>query len=272
MAILTRNMVKSSHWYTREGAPMHRIAKADGSGDRATTITDAKRLKLLPSVTGVMGLLAKPALESWKMNQVALATLRTPKAEGEAEDYWCRRVRDAAFEQVEDAADLGSEIHAALECATAGEPWDVEKFGVYVQPVLDFIAREGLTVTAREKRVVNGAHGFAGTTDLLFTWGDGQQPGILDYKTKKTKPGEKVCAYDEHRLQLAAYAATEYGDTAFGALKAFNVFVSSTEPGRVEIIKHGDLTRDWQAFKLLASLWRYAKGYDSRCAAEEAGG
>lgn len=263
MAILTKNQVKSSHWYTRDGVPMHRIAKADGSGDRATTITDAKRLKLLPSVTGVMGLLAKPALESWKMNQVALATLRTPKGEGEAEDYWCRRVRDAAFEQVEQAADLGSEIHAALECATAGEPWDEERFGVYVRPVLDFIAGEGITVTAREKRVVNGGHGFAGTTDLLFTDRDGR-PGILDYKTKKTKPGEKVAAYDEHRLQLAAYAATEYGEERIGEVAAFNVFVSSTEPGRVEIIRHGDLTRDWQAFKMLASLWRYSKGYDPR--------
>ncbi|HPS09712.1 MAG TPA: PD-(D/E)XK nuclease family protein [Kiritimatiellia bacterium] len=267
MAILTRNMVKSSHWYTRLGEPMHRIMKADGSGDRATTLADAKRLKLLPSVTGILGVLAKPALESWKMDQVALATLRTPKAENEAAEYWCRRVKDAAFEQVEDAADLGSEIHAALECATAGEPWDAGRFGVYVQPVLDFIAREGLCVTGREKRLVNGSHGFAGQTDLLYTWG-GSMPGILDYKTKKTKPGEKVSAYDEHRLQLAAYAATEYGEASLPTVKAFNVFVSSTEPGRVEFVQHGDLSRDWAAFKMLASIWRYAKGYDPRFAQE----
>lgn len=267
MAILTRNAMKSSHWYTREGEPMHRIMKADGSGDRSTTITDAKRLKLLPSVTGILGILAKPALESWKMNQMALATLRTPKTENEAEDYWCKRVKDAAFEQVEDAADLGSEIHAALECATAGEPWDSERFGVYVQPVLDFIAREGLCITGREKRLVNGVHGFAGQTDLLFTWGGGK-PGILDYKTKKTKPGEKVGAYDEHRLQLAAYAATEYGEAALPEVKAFNVFVSSTEPGRVDHVQHGDLSRDWAAFKMLASIWRYSKGYDPRFAQE----
>ena len=263
MAILTRNAIKSAHWYTREGEPMHRIVKADGSGDRATTINDAKRLKLLPSVTSIIGILAKPALETWKMNQVALATLRTPKSEPETAEYWCQRVRDAAFEQVEDAADTGTKVHAALEAAVAGEPYDVAAWGVYVQPVLDLIAREGLTVTAREKRIVNTDHGFAGTTDLLFTHGGGL-PGILDYKTKKTKPGEKVTAYDEHRLQLAAYAATEYGDAYIGRVRAINVFVSTTEPGRVEFVTHGDLTRDWQAFKLLASLWRYSKKYDPR--------
>ena len=263
MAILTRNAVKSSHWYTRQGDPMHRIMKADGSGDRATTISDAKRLGLLPSVTSIIGILAKPALDSWKMNQVALATLRTPKSAEEAAEYWCRRVRDAAFEQVEDAADTGTKVHAALEAAVAGEPYDVEAWGVYVQPVLDLIAREGLTVTAREKRVVNAGHGFAGTTDLLFTDRDGR-PGILDYKTKKTKPGEKVSAYDEHRLQLAAYAATEYGDAYIGRVRAYNVFVSSTEPGRMEAVQHGDLSRDWAAFRLLASLWRYVKNYDPR--------
>ena len=242
---------------------MHRMTKADGAGDRVTTLADARRLKLLPSVTSIIGILAKPALETWKINQAVLATMKAPRADGESDDYWCQRVRDAAFEQVEDAADLGSEIHAALESATAGELWDAERYGVYVQPVLDFIAREGLCITGREKRLVNGTHGFAGQTDLLFTDRDGR-PGVLDYKTRKTKPGEKVSAYDEHRLQLAAYAATEYGDANIGRVRAINVFVSTTEPGRVEFVSHGDLTRDWQAFKMLASIWRYSKNYDPR--------
>ncbi len=263
MAILTRQAFKQSHWYTRQGEPMHRIMKADGSGDRATTVKDARRLKLLPSVTSVIGILAKPALETWKMTQVAEAALRTPKDDAETVEYWCRRVRDAAFEQVEDAADTGTKVHAALEAAAAGEPYDEEAWGAYVRPVLAYIAREGLVITGREKRVVNAGHGFAGTTDLFFTHGGGQ-PGILDYKTKKTKPGEKVEAYDEHRLQLAAYAATEYGDAYLSRVRAVNVFVSTTEPGRVEFVTHGDLTRDWQAFKLLAGLWRYVKEYDPR--------
>lgn len=263
MAILTKGAARSAHWYTRDGLPMHTVVKADGVGERATTLRDARKLELLPSVTGILQVMAKPSLEDWKMQQVALAALRTVKQESESVEYWVRRVIDASQEQVEVAADLGSEIHAALEAATAGEPWDIERYGVYVRPVLGFIGTEGILVNAREKCLVNPEHGFAGTTDVLFTRAEGCL-GILDYKTKKTKPGEKVEAYDEHRLQLAAYAATEYGEARIGEVTAFNVFVSSTEPGRVEIVRHGDLTRDWQAFKLMASVWRYSKNYDPR--------
>ena len=265
MAILMKGVEKGAHWYTRDGVPMHRVMKADGSGDRATTLKDARRLGLLPSVTGVIGVLARPSLESWKMKQVAQAAMRMPKAETESEEYWVRRVIEGAFEQVEDAADVGSSVHAALEAGVAGDAYDEARWGVYVRPVLDGIAGRGLAVTAREKTLVNASHGFAGTADLFFTWRDGA-PGILDYKTKRTRPGEKVEAYDEHRLQLAAYAATEYGDAYIGRVRAVNVFVSSTEPGRVEWVHHGDLTPDWGAFRLLCGLWRHLKGYDPRCA------
>lgn len=263
MAILMKGVEKGAHWYTRDGVPMHRVMKADGSGDRATTLKDARRLGLLPSVTGVIGVLARPSLESWKMKQVAQAAMRMPKAETESEEYWVRRVIEGAFEQVEDAADVGSSVHAALEAGVAGDAYDEARWGVYVRPVLDGIAGRGLAVTAREKTLVNACHGFAGTADLFFTWPDGA-PGILDYKTKRTRSGEKVEAYDEHRLQLAAYAATEYGDAYIGRVRAINVFVSTTEPGRVEAVQHGDLSRDWAAFRLLASLWRYVKNYDPR--------
>ena len=45
---------------------------------------------------------------------------------------------------------------------------------------------------------------------------------------------------------------------------AANIFISTTEPGRMEVVKHENLARDWQAFRLVASLWRYQKEYDPR--------
>ena len=73
---------------------------ADGTGDRAATVKDARRLGLLPSDTGILSVLDKPALGKWKCDQVALAALLTPKSAEESEGYWCDRVCDAA--------DLGS--------------------------------------------------------------------------------------------------------------------------------------------------------------------
>ncbi len=268
MAVLSKNTIKAGHWYAPDGTPMHRMPTADGSGERITTIRDAKRMGLFPSVTSILGILAKPGLETWKLNQMALATLRTPKGEEEGDEYWCNRVRNAAFEQVEEAADLGGMIHGALEAAMAGEAFD-PALAVYVDPVLAWKGKTGIEILEREARLVNTANGFAGTADVLFRYGQ-NGIGILDYKTRKTQPGKPVGAYEDQAMQLAAYAATYWGEAEVGRVLAANVFISTTEPGRVEVVKHANPERDWQAFKLIAAFWRYVKGYDPRAAAQAA--
>jgi hypothetical protein len=262
MAILTQNKIKAGHWYTADGKPMHRMPTARGDGDRATTIKDARRLGLYPSVTSILGIFAKPALDDWKMNQVALATLKCPKQETEDPTYWCKRVKDAAFEQVEQAADLGSSVHEALELGMNNEPFNPE-FEVHVRPVLTWKEQTGIVICEREITLVNKEHGFAGTADVFFRYGQ-NGIGILDYKTRKTKPGEEVQAYDGQAMQLAAYAATYWGEEALDRVLAANVYISTTEPGRMVVVKHADLRKHWEAFKLSASLWRYLKDFDPR--------
>jgi hypothetical protein len=262
MAVLTKSKSPGSHWYRGDGTPVHKLPTADGSGERPTTLRDAKRLGLYPSVTSVLSVLAKPGLEKWKLDQVALACLRTPKTAAESEDYWCSRVRNAAFEQVEEAADLGTAIHGALELAMAGQSYDPQ-YRPYVEPVLAWTSERDLRVLEREARLVNQAEGFAGTADVLIRYGQAGI-GILDYKTRKTRPGEEIVAYDNQALQLAAYAATYWGPEHLGRVYAANVFISTTEPGRMAMVQHPDPVRDWQAFRLVAALWRYQKGYDPR--------
>jgi hypothetical protein len=262
MAVLSKSKVPSGHWYRPDGTPVHKLPTSDGRGERPTTVRDAKRLGLYPSVTSILSILAKPGLEKWKLDQVALACLRTPKTTEESEDYWCNRIRNAAFEQVEQAADLGTMIHGALELAMAGEPY-ADDLRPYVEPVMKWKEQTGIEIVEREIKVVNTQHGFAGTADVLFRYGQ-SGIGILDYKTRKTKPGEKVSAYDNQAMQLAAYAATYWGEENINRVLAANVFISTTEPGRVEVVKHDNLVKDWQAFALVAALWRYQKGYDPR--------
>jgi hypothetical protein len=262
MAILTQNKIKAGHWYTADGKPMHRMPTARGDGDRSTTIKDARRLGLYPSVTSILGIFAKPALDDWKMNQVALATLKCQKQETEDPTYWCKRVKDVAFEQVEQAADLGSSVHEALELGMNGEPFNPE-FEVHVRPVLTWKEQTGIVICEREITLVNKEHGFAGTADVFFRYGQ-NGIGILDYKTRKTKPGEEVQAYDGQAMQLAAYAATYWGEEALDRVLAANVYISTTEPGRMAVVKHADLRKHWEAYKLSAALWRYLKDFDPR--------
>ena len=263
MAVLLKSRELSSHWYGRDGSPAHRIPKKDRTGDRATTITDARRMGLLPSVTNVLGVLSKPQLEKWKMRQVALASLRVPpKSAEEPPDYFAERVIDEAFQQVEDAADLGTKIHAALEQGLAGEPYP-DDLAVYVEPVFRWKAEKRIEFTARELVVTDLAAGYAGKCDVFFTFGkDGK--GILDFKTKKTDPGKPADAYPEFGMQLAAYAATRYGPNALPEVLAANVVISTTEPGRMEVVKHVNLPALYDCFLHACEVWRFLKGYDPR--------
>ena len=55
---------EAGHWYTQTGIPMYTIVGKNGK-ERNTTLADAKKLNLVPSVTTVLSLLAKPGLENW---------------------------------------------------------------------------------------------------------------------------------------------------------------------------------------------------------------
>ena len=262
MAIIHKPQQHSSHWYRSDGSPMHSIKKADGSGTRPTHKSDARKLGLLPSVTNMLGIYAKPGLNSWRETQVALATLDNPRGPNEGQDYWTKRVRRAAFDQVDAAADLGSAIHHAIDNALGNYDWNQE-LAEYVRPVLDWVQSTGIEIVSREHRVVNPEEGFAGTADAFFRF-NSKGMGILDYKTKKTKPGQKITAYPEQRMQLAAYAATYWGEANLPDVLAANVFISTTEPGRMEVVKVQDLSRHWLAFRLTAAMWRYFNDYDPR--------
>ena len=263
MAIMIKDRSgQAAHWYTSDGKPAHHQPTKAGDGERPTRLSDAQTLGLIPSVTSILGVMDKPALTRWKIEQAIQASERTPRLPDEPIYYWARRVQDAAFQQVEDAASLGSSIHAALESAMAGEAFDPE-LGVYINPVLEWKEKTGIVLTEREKVLVNAAEGYAGCTDALFTYGK-RGIGILDYKTRKTKPGEIVTPYDGQGMQLAAYAAAHYGAEALPRVLAANVYISTTEPGRFAVYKHPNLPELYEAFLHVCALWRHVKQFDPR--------
>ena len=53
---------EAGHWYTRDGEPMYTIIGANGK-ERNTTLRDAKKEGFVPSVTTILGMVAKPSLE-----------------------------------------------------------------------------------------------------------------------------------------------------------------------------------------------------------------
>lgn len=276
MAILTKEARKGSHWYTADGQAMHEVRRKEpgpnGEETRPTNISDARLLGLYPSVTGILDIFDKPQLVTWKINQAIFASLRLPKQEQESDEYYAKRVRESSNEQVEQAADLGTTIHRSIDMVM--EDGTLERCEpeviTHVSPVLDWFRTRPFQILAKEKIIVNLQEGFAGTFDLgaSFMAPDGLEARIvIDWKTRKTKPGVEVKAYDFQSWQIAAYAKTEYPDyfTA-GRVYGINLFISSTEPGRIEWVKYmpGQLINDFNCYRAAAMIWRAMKDYDPR--------
>jgi len=73
-----------------------------------------------------------------------------------------------------------------------------------------------------------------------------------------------VTPYDGQGMQLAAYAKAYYGQRRLPRLRAVNLYISTTEPGRLEIYEHTNLVAEYKAFTAAAWLWRHISGYDPR--------
>ena len=261
MATLEKKQdLSDSHWYSRDGIPAYTMLKKDG-GERSTTLRDARKHGLLPSVTTIFAIMAKPGLDKWKLSKAVEAAMTVDRDQGEPQDRYIDRVIERSRKEVRDAADLGTRIHDAIDAAFDGvEPADDLK--PYVEPTMKYLSSLGLSDIQREDVVVNAAHGYAGRVDLLARFGNSNI--VIDFKTRKTTEGQQVTPYEFQAMQIAAYGMAAFGSLEFtyGA----NVYISTTEPGRVELSSYNPekLQTEFEAFKSMCAIWRYLKNYDPR--------
>jgi hypothetical protein len=235
---------------------------------RNTTLADAKKLDLLPSVSAYVRMLAAPGLTDWKVKEAVRAAANSPIHPGEDFDAYVDAIISKSQEQVGEAADLGTRVHKALEDFLTTGKAAPDDLLVYVEPTLDTISKLQVMPIKSECVLVENHYGYAGTTDLIFEDAD-NHVGILDFKTKRTKPGEKPFKSFEHRMQLSAYWMAYWGprfEMSFPPhALAYNLYVSTTEPGRVDVVKYddSDLRAAWKGFKACLELYRLTKGYDA---------
>src|SRR5215475_8902186 len=177
-----------SHWYLRDGRPFHEIAKRDGSGNRHVTVADARRVFALPSVTNVLGVLAKPGLDAWKVEQGILSALTLPRLPGEDLGQFAKRVVEDMGEQVERAADFGSAIHAACEAYALNKqlPEDL-KLLTHMESWFKWFDENVERVASIEQVFVHHEHGYAGRVDMVALLRGGSATGpqwaVVDFKT-----------------------------------------------------------------------------------------
>lgn len=236
------HLKESGHWYDRQGNPKYTVQGANGR-ERNTTLRDARKYDLVPSVTTILNVAAKPGLEAWKQQQILLAALTLPKGDEESIDAYAERVLKDSKEQAADARDLGTAIHAKVQDAFEGGPDNN-----YSLTVKDLLNRAyGKQDWISEKSFCH-PQGFGGKVDLHC------KVAVIDIKTKAFGPSDDPVGYDEHLMQLAAYRSGLILPNASCA----NVFVSTTHPNLVSLYEwtQSDLDRGWKMFEALLTFWQ----------------
>jgi hypothetical protein len=220
----------------------------------------ARRDHLYPSVTSLLGVIAKPGLEFWKRDLLISGCF------------------DSAWMAVED--DLGafkSRVISEMEeeqskASDAGKLWHddiVKHFSMHGDGELSIpwetlealetkLKELGLKVWMQELSFTNKSLGYAGTIDAVCE-SDGKVV-VVDWKVR-TKP--KIVTYDTWPMQLAAYADhLSYAWNLDYLPDIYNVILPMTEPG-VIYHKHWREKHNWlDAFESAFFLWRSINNYD----------
>jgi hypothetical protein len=166
---------ESGHWYAADGSPAYRIIGKNGT-ERNTRLTDARELGLVPSVTTITGLLAKAGLNNWLQQQVLLAALTLPRADGESEENWLQRVMSDAKSTGREAADRGTRLHGVLEDFYRGKNYDFPEFVARVHTALETHFGTNHIWEAERSFASNG---YGGKVDLISA------NIVVDFKSKE---------------------------------------------------------------------------------------
>lgn len=244
-----------SHWYDRQANSRYTIVGTNGV-ERSTTLRDARKHGYLPSVTTILGVIDKPNLVDWKVKQAILSSLTLDRYDNESDDDYISRILADSKQQAIDAADEGSRIHDAIECAFKGKPFPAE-YRQHVNAVDRELNRLFPHVDdwISEKSFAHH-YGFAGRVDL-----HSPSTGIVvDYKTKNGdfSDGKKL-AYDQN-IQLGGYRrGLELPDGNVSA----NIFVSRDVPGAVasHVWSREDVNSGENIFLACLHLWQLIKNY-----------
>lgn len=253
-----RQAEQSSHWYTQDGQPCYtQVAKSTGQ-PRPTTLADARKQNLLPSVTTILKLLHKQGLVDWLIEQACLAVLTTPRPVNESLDAFVNRVLNmdrVQDQEAQKARDLGTDIHAALEARFNNTQLD-ETLLPWIQLVYEHVMSLCPTVLYTETVLVGD--GYAGKTDFIGLT-ETQSELIIDFKSAKKLP--EKCSWSEHRLQLSAYAAARQPETQAHIVTA-NCYISTVEKGKFCLHINPDWREDYErGFLPLVRHWQWATGY-----------
>jgi len=230
---------------------------------KATTLREARKLGLSPSVSGITKMMPASGLDKWKIDQAVMSALTLKRGRGEDDRAFMKRLAVDAKQTASRAADHGTAIHANIERYLLGKvPKDIiNGFPVYqaTQRFIDYWESEGYDLVYSEKTFCHSM-GYGGTVDIIATKEKGAEQYILDMKTKDTVEGKEIVPYKENGMQLVAY---KRGLRLRPRTVLKNLFISRNDP-EFPVQEHtwDDEEPLLIMFDACLTFWKALKGYD----------
>ena len=253
MLVEEKHSSDAGHWYQADtGEPAYQITGANGKV-RNTNLRDARKLNLVPSVTTILGQIAKPGLQTWLNQQILLSALTLPREQNEPEPAWLERVMFDSKEAGRKAAERGNLIHAIVQTFYENEVY-IPQYPKYVYETEQTLDNAlGLHKWVAEKSFAHELR-FGGKCDLYAPADPLTDfPGaVIDIKTKETDL-EGIKPYAEHLYQLAAYRQ------GLGIPNAIcgNLFINAnTDQVRLVIHDPQDIAEGWAIFCHLLRVYQ----------------
>jgi hypothetical protein len=243
---------EAGHWYGWDG-PAYEVPNKSKPGQmRPTTLTDARKLDLVPGVSDILKCEYKWALENWKFDQIIGMANANPSEAGEPLPDYCARIKRLWGDEAAKAPDLGSLIHKCIEKHLRGETYD-QTYRDHVMGALDAVGEwcgmDGLSV----ERWFRHHLGYGGKCDIHKKLDP--FPGfVADFKSKDFGAGELPLAWDNHAMQLAAYREGFGMPKARGAI----IYVSTQVAGLTHLVELNQdvLDKGWRMFCALLDYWK----------------
>lgn len=239
---------QSGHWYLPDGTPAYTV-KTD-KGERNTTLRDARKMGLYPSVTTILKAAAAPGLERWKIGNAILAALTLPRGDGESDESYIDRIVRDSEEQARRARDKGTDIHAAIEKFYQGA-YNAGEWTAHAIAAVDAVKLWSPNAIWMAERSFSSPLGYGGKLDL-------SAPGfVCDFKSTD-KPLDALKLWPEHRRQLAAYRE----GLGMPDARCSICYVSSVDPvARVIEVSQYELAQGWEEFRHLLAFWKASNNY-----------
>lgn len=255
---------RDAHWYKPDGTPCHQVPTKDGKGMRAVNLRWDRSLRLLPSVTNVISIKAKPALENYKIEQALMAAITLPRLNEEPEDKFMERVIVDMGEHSRKAAAFGTRIHKYSESLTGDLDPELEPYIADYRRWSDENVEE---VLFSERTLVNEKVGYAGTADRLVRLKDGRT-ALKDLKTQQIKT-RTLKTKGEVKNDPVFYDTWEYQLVAYGKCLPeepdvlISVVIDSFAPGPCHVYEWPLAGRRtaWRAFLACHYLWSVSHNY-----------